>query len=758
MRFFLLSLLAIFSLSICAQQKVGVVLSGGGASGMAHIGVLKALEENQIPIDYITGTSIGALIGGLYASGYTPNEIEAMVSTQEFLDATNGVIDDKYKFFFKQKDDTPGMVSWTFNLDSTFEANIPTSFFSSTPIDFGLMVYMSGPSAAAKNNFDSLMIPFRCIGSNITDKKQMIFRDGNLSSSIRASMTYPFYLSPISIDGKIMFDGGLYNNFPADILCNEFSPDYVIASNVTSSVEKPTEDNLLSQIKNMLIKEPDFNIICGRGLIINSEVDDIATFEFDQNKTAIKRGYTSAIKAIDSIKAEIIERQDPLLLKEERSKFKKKIPDLAFESIVFEGYHPRQAKQFIEKVKPDITSFDIDDLTSPFMQLSSNDKISSIYPTTKFNQNTQFYNLKLKVKEEKDFGATFGGVISSKPFSTGFFQLDYSHLNAAQINAYGNIYFGRFYNSVKGGLRYDIPFDIPFYLESDFTVNQYDFFNSQSTFIDDIDQPYIITDERFATLKLGLPVFNKGKIVFGASYSWNTFNYYQTNDFQRGDTSDITSFEGLSTFVKYELNSLNRKAYATKGEKVGFTIMQINGRERTEPGSTAINKSIFRTTHNWLSLKFSFEKYFLKNKAFHFGFLTEGVYSDQPNFQNYTATVLNAPSFRPLPEMNTIFQDQYRAFSYLGAGLRSIYSINNNIDLRAELYVFQPYEELTKDSFGSISRGEEVANRDIIGTFTTVYHSRVGPLAASLNFYDNAEQELSFLIHFGYILYNKSNR
>lgn len=757
MRIILLAFSLLLSSLMIAQQKVGVVLSGGGASGMAHIGVLKALEENNIPIDYITGTSIGALIGGLYASGYSPAEIEVMVTTQEFLDATNGVIDDRYKFFFKKRSENPGMISWNFNLDSTFEANIPTSVVSSTPIDFGLMVYLSGPSAAASNNFDNLLIPFRCIGSNITDRKQTIFRSGDLASSIRASMTYPFYLSPIEIDGKIMFDGGLYNNFPADILCDEFSPDFVIASNVTSAIEAPSEDNLLSQVKNMLIREPDFNIKCSDGIIINSEVTDISTFEFDQNNIAISRGYESAMAILDSIKSKITEFKNPEELKASRAKFKSKIPDLAFESLDFQNYHPKQAKQFLHKVKPNQTSFDIEELTKPFFRLGSDEKIKSIYPKATFNKETNLFNLVLKVKEEKDFIATFGGVISSKPFSTGFFQMDFNRLKANQFNAFGNIFFGKFYNSAKAGVRYDIPFDIPFYLEGDFTINQYDFFNSLSTFIDEIDQPYIITSEQFATAKIGLPAINKGKITFGLTYNWNEINYYQSNDFERGDTSDITEFEGYSTFAAYELNSFNRKTYATKGEKASFSIRQVNGREKTVPGSTSINKERFKKKHNWLVLKMSFEKYFLKNKPFHFGLLAEGVYSDQPNFQNYTATVLNAPSFRPLPEMKTIFQEQYRAFSFIGVGLRSIYSLNKNIDLRAEVYVFQPYEELSRDNFGSTSKGEEVAVRDFIGTFTTVYHTRVGPLAASLNYYDDANQELSFLIHFGYILFNKNS-
>jgi NTE family protein len=758
MRNLILFLFVLLPAVIFSQQKIGLVLSGGGASGMAHIGVLKALEENNIPIDYITGTSIGALIGGLYASGYSPEEIEGMVTSDYFLDATNGIIDNEYQFYFNQLDENPSMINWNFNLDSTFDANFPTSIVSSIPIDYGLMIYLSGANAASNGNFDSLMIPFRCIATNITDKEQKVFKDGDLASSIRASMTYPFYLTPIEIDGKIMFDGGLKNNFPVDILCEEFNPDFVIASNVSTSIEAPTTDNVLSQIKNLLISDSNFEIDCSDGIIINSSVDDISTFDFEQNNIAIQRGYFSTTNLLDSIKSQIKSSRTKDKIDSIRFNFINKKPELAFEEISFEGLDSKPAKYFRQKVQPNSTSFDINDLTKPYFRLATENKIKSIYPIAKFNEKTNFFKLELKVKKEKNFKASFGGVITTKPFSTGFFQLDYMRLKSNKLDAFGNIYFGRFYNSVKTGLRYDIPFDIPLYFKGEFTINQFDFFNNQATFIDNVDAPYIIYSEQFLSGKIGLPVFNKGKITINASYFWNEFNYYQNEKFNRGDTNDITTFEGYSTAINYELYSLNRKQFATKGEKISFMFRQINGTEKTKPGSTSINKTDFKNDHNWIIIKLAFEKYFLKTKPFHFGILAEGVYSNQPNFQNYTATLLNSPSFSPLPEMKTIFQDKYHAFSFVGAGIKTIYSLNKNIDFRAEAYLFQPYEELNEDTFGSTTKGEEISVRNVIGTFTTVYHSRVGPLAASINYYDDEQTELSFIIHFGYILFNKHSR
>jgi NTE family protein len=752
---YLLLLFICYALSVPAQ-KVGVVLSGGGAAGSAHVGVLKALEENEIPIDFITGTSIGALVGGFYAAGYSPEQIEQIIETPEFKDAANGYIEERYKFYLYQSEDDASVLSLSFNLDSVLYTNLPTNFISSTPIDFGLMGYFASANAAASENFDSLMIPFRCLASNISERKQSILKGGDLASAIRASMTYPFYLAPITINGDLMFDGGLYNNFPVDVLCMEFDPDIIIASNVASIIETPTEDNLLSQIKNILIKEPKYDIDCGKGVVINSDVADIPTFDFYSIEDAIQRGYNSTIKLIDSIKVLVDTKRSKEITEKRREAFNSKKPSLLYSNIRFEDLHPNQAKYFRQSLMLDSNIFTQQELSPQFYKLASNEKIKNIYPSTTFNKENKTFDLFLKVKKEKSFKASFGGVIGSKPFSTGFFELDYQFLRGTGLLASGNIYFGSFYSSAQGRLKWDIPFDIPFYLESKFTINRYDYFNSRATFIEEEDPPYIITSERYWENQIALPVLTRGKILFGASYLWQELEYYQDDNFQRGDTADLSNFEGLTTFAAYQQNSLNRKMYASKGSFFNLRFRFIDGQEKTQPGSQSSDKTTFIEDKNWLIISGKYEKYFFSRANYHLGLYLEGTYSDQPFFQNYTATLLNAPAFTPLPESWTIFQEEYRAKSFAAGGIKAIYSIRETVDFRLEAYLFQPYEEFLRLPDGKTALGEEGSTRNIIGTFTTVYHTRIGPLAASLNYYNDAANELSFLVHFGYIIHNKN--
>ena len=748
-------LILLFFLSKLNAQKVGVVLSGGGAAGSAHVGVLKSLEENNIPIDYIVGTSIGALVGAFYASGYSPDEIEALLNSSGFRDAATGTIEEKYSFYFMKEEENSSIVSLNFNLDSILGTNLPTNVITSVPIDYGLMELFSTANAVANSNFDSLMVPYRAVAANISQQKQSILKEGSLSKAIRASMTYPFYISPITIDGDLMFDGGLYNNFPVDIMCNQFSPDYIIASNVASENPNPTEDNLLAQLRNILTKEANFEINCTQGIIIQTDVRDISTFDFYGTEMALQRGYQSTNDLVDSIKLTVTRKVDKNIIVKKRALFNLRKPLLAFDSIKITNGYRTQEKYFKKALNLDKGSVFSKDMKDEYYKFTSNPKVNSAYPEAQYDTASGTFSLNLDLKKEKKFRASFGGVVATKPFSTGFFQLEHKLLNNTELTTKANIYFGSFYNSAEASVRWDVPFYTPFYIKTKFSVNRFDYFNGRSTFIDDINPPYIINSESFWGSTIGLPIFTNGKLEFGYNYFWQDYEYYQTDNFIRGDTSDRTSFEGSRFFIQFDRNSLNRKQYATKGSQLILRLSAITGREKTLTGSTTPIKSDLSAKREWFESYLKFDKYLLRKRSVHLGLFLEGNISSLPLFQNYTAASLISPSFTPLPESRTIFQPQYRARSYLGAGIKAIYSYRDIIDLRGELYLYQPYEQLIQNADGSASFATEIVNRDFIGSITAVYNSRLGPLAANLNYYENAQEQWSFLVHFGYILFNK---
>ena len=181
-------------------QKVGLVLSGGGAKGAAHIGVIKALEENDIPIDYITGTSIGSIIGSLYAMGYSPDEMLELMLSEEFSYWQTGTVENEYKYYFKRPDPTPEFGHFSIDMTDSLQikANfLPQSLINPIQMNQAFMALFSQATAKAGWNFDNLFVPFRCVGSDIYNKKAIIFKNGDLGDAVRASMTFPFFFQPI---------------------------------------------------------------------------------------------------------------------------------------------------------------------------------------------------------------------------------------------------------------------------------------------------------------------------------------------------------------------------------------------------------------------------------------------------------------------------------------------------------------------------------------------------------------------------------
>ena len=143
-------------------QKVALVLSGGGAKGLAHIGVIKALEENNVPIDFIAGTSMGAIVGGMYAAGMSPQEMIDHFNSEAFDTWLTGEIEDEYQFFYKREADDAEWVNVKFDVDSVFSAQlVPTNIISPYQMDFAFLQFFAQPSAACGYDFNNLMVPFR---------------------------------------------------------------------------------------------------------------------------------------------------------------------------------------------------------------------------------------------------------------------------------------------------------------------------------------------------------------------------------------------------------------------------------------------------------------------------------------------------------------------------------------------------------------------------------------------------------------------
>ena len=736
-------------------QKVGVVLSGGAASGIAHIGVLKALEENHIPIDYITGTSMGALVGSMYAMGYSPAEIEAMVKTERFKDWSEGSVDQKYAYYFKRTDENSSWVTFKLSLDSAFSSTLPTNLISPVAMDFGMMEFAGGPAAAANYNFDSLFIPFRCVASDIEKKESLIFKDGDLAEAVRASMSYPFYIKPIVVDGKLLFDGGLYNNFPSNVMYDDFFPDFIIGSNVSGNNPPPDEDNLLSQIKTMLQSKSNYDILCEGGVIIEPKTD-VGLFNFRDLQPIIDSGYAAAMRQIDFIKLYTERKVTPEELSIRRSNFKAEQPKMIFDNIYIEGLTKNQSEYVRRILRHKNKVVSLEDMKEGYFRLAADIRIKSIYPKAKYNPQTGYYDLYLRVRKEKNLITDFGGNFSNRPISEGYLGLQYNYFGRFAAGIMANAFFGKLYSSVQLKTRFDLPFKVPLFIEPSVTWNKWDYYKSSSEFLQDTKPAYLIRNEEHGSLNVGFPTGKKGRIVGGTGIARITDKYYQTPYFVQLDTTDETNFDVFSAQAYYEINSLNRKQYANQGEFLRISARYVNGLEINRPGSTSVDTvKEFSNHHEWAVIKISGERYFNRKGTIKIGLFGEGVYSTQTLFNNYTSSILSAPAFQPTPDSKTIFNENYRTHKYIAGGIKFVVNIRKNLEFRAEGYIYQPYQVLVKKADLSTEYGIPFALQHYIGTSALVWHTPLGPMSLGVNYYDQVKDPFSILFHFGYIIFNK---
>lgn len=738
------------------SQKVGVVFSGGGATGFAHIGVLKALEENNIPVDFITGTSAGALIGALYAAGYSPWQIEELALNERFQLMSSGQIEDDYRYTIHKQDRDAELMSLRLAKDSVFQKSLPTNILNPTFLDLEILNYLGSNLSIGNGSFDSLFVPFRCVASNIVTKESVLFDHGNLNQAVRASMTYPFFISPIEVDGTLLFDGGLYNNFPAAEMYHEFNPDFIIGCNVSYNEAPPAADDLMSQIKNMFSSHSDYSLPCDAGIMIRPDLGDIGTFDFDEIKDAIEIGYQATLLKIDSIKLQISQSVSIEELTKKREKFNSKKTQINISSIKIDGVDENENRYFSRKLinskKGEIVQYE--QLKKRYLRLYQSEHVLSMFPTL-FPLSDSTQELHIDLRNEKPFKAAFGGHYSSKPVNTGFLSLAYSDFKVTPITVYANTYFGKFYGSVKTGVKFYLPTKTTSYIEPVFVMNRWDYFKSFATFFEDSKPSYLVLNERYWSVRYVLPASSKSKFIFSFSNGSNENAYYQTDNFTQIDTTDITNFLFYSPGINFILYKFNRKQFESSGSRLEFSSRFVHGIETTVPGSTSYSTESTKSFRNWFYAKLNYKTYLMQKGLYRLGMLFEATYSNQPFFENYTASILSSHAFQPIPDASTGFYNDFRANKYLGGGLINVFTLKDKVDLRIEAYIFQPIYRILSDN-GKAYEGDLFADRFGILSASLIYHSIVGPIRATVNYFDSQSQlnPLSFQLSLGFVIFN----
>ena len=284
------------------RPKIGLVLSGGGAKGLAHIGVLKYLEKAGIRPDYITGTSMGSIIGGLYAIGYSADELDSMI---RHINWTITLSDKTYLYDVEPLEkNNYERFAVEFNLEKS-GLKLPNGLVKGQNISELLSQYTW--RVAGIKNFDDFPIPFRCVASDLITGKQHVFKSGDLMTALRASMAIPSVFTPVKVDTMFLVDGGALNNFPVNV-CREMGAEIIIGVNVSTG-DYPKIKDLNSIIKvlmtaAMLGNTPEMiKAVKNTDLLITPKLYPYTTSSFGDAGQIIKRGEEAGEKYYPRIKA-----------------------------------------------------------------------------------------------------------------------------------------------------------------------------------------------------------------------------------------------------------------------------------------------------------------------------------------------------------------------------------------------------------------------------------------------------------------------
>ena len=278
------------------DQKIGLVLSGGGAKGLAHIGALKVIEEAGIKIDFIGGTSMGAIVGALYAAGYTATELDSIFKTTDFTNLIEDNLPRSAKTFYEKEDSERYAITLPFK---KFKITAPSAFSGGQNV-YNELVKLLYPVKHI-SEFAKLPIPFLCLATDVETGEEVVMTEGYLPLSVMASGALPSLFEPVKIDDRLLIDGGVVNNYPIQKV-RDMGADIIIGVDVQHGLKK--RDGLLSATE-ILLQINNYRTVLDMeekskqtDIYIKPEVSKFSVIDFNLYDRIIESGTVAAEKSV----------------------------------------------------------------------------------------------------------------------------------------------------------------------------------------------------------------------------------------------------------------------------------------------------------------------------------------------------------------------------------------------------------------------------------------------------------------------------
>ncbi|MCH5239722.1 MAG: patatin-like phospholipase family protein [Muribaculaceae bacterium] len=754
-----LFLAATFWSSTNARESVGLVLSGGGAKGVAHIGVIKALEDAGIPVDYVTGTSMGAIVGSLYSCGWNPEEMLDLILSPSFKYWSTGTLNRNYEYLVALPDRSAQWITFDpahSGKSNIFHNIIPTSLINPIPMNLEFLELYSPYSEQCGENFNNLFVPFRCVTSDVYHKHKIVLKSGSLGDAVRASMSFPLVFKPIEIDNVLVYDGGIYDNFPVDVMRNDFHPDFIIGVSVSGPDSKPEPGDIYSQLEDMIIQNNNYDLPADEGVKIQVPVLNFGVLDWGDSQEIYNIGYKTGLSMVDSIKKRLPARESLSEVTKRRNEFKSKTPVVAFDSIEVTGATPSQAKyiKFLferkKKKNEQINSISLEEVKEGYYRAVEEGKLHNLLPQAKFcPDGTNILLLEASVKSPWSFGV--GGWITSSTNSFLYLTGGYHTLNFNSLSVDLSGWLGQTYYGVRLRGQITLTSTIPSYLELEGVLSRQKYYDKEIMFYQSDIPSFINQFENFVRLRYKWALGRPAMGYINLSYGRITDTYFPqiTSDYFRL-YKDKTIYNIAALEGGVELNTLNNPMYPSQGRELNARV-RINHEESQLRIYEA--EPLKKWAHHFTgSLELKWAHYFQLHNNFKLGAMANGMGSILKLYQDFTSTMIHCPAFAPTPSMKDYFIPAFRSPNYVAAGVIPIWMPINHAQLRGDFYVYSPIRGISADKAGMAQYDGWFKKAHFLGEVAAVYNFPFASLSLYVNYLTAPKGNWNFGINLGLFL------
>ena len=721
-----------------AHQSVGLVLSGGGAKGIAHIGLIQALEDNDIPIDYITGTSMGAIVGGLYACGYTPAEMMELINSDYFGYLSSGKADPAFTYYFSKGSPSPQMFAMSVGgRDSTARSKIfnPQSLISPMPMSFGFMQIFSAYGAQCDGNFDRLFVPFRCVASDVAQKRKKVMGAGDLGESIRASMSFPLIFQATEIDGQVLYDGGIYDNFPVGVMQTEFAPSVIIGSDVSAPSDGPA-NSYFQQLDLLVSRAQSYDVPPEAGIKVRIDVSNFGLLDWDRADAIYRAGYRRGIEMMDSIKTRIPTRADSTARRLRRAVFKSGTPALRFDSVNVEGATKRQNEyiKYLFHPAKGTDTIGIDRARLAFYRALSSGKMSYLRPRAHVNNDSAgLFTLDLKALVKSNFSVGAGAYITSSNNSYLYLRGGYSSLSFSSVSTDIEAWIGQSYMAGALTGRLDIASALPSALVLNAVASRRKYYEDEELFFRDNEPAFVTAHEYFAKLAWAMAAGRRGcvDIGLGGGKLRNTF-YSPGHQGGYREGRHHVDFALGQAYAAYRSSTLDNINYPLSGSSLNASFAAVLGKATC--GQAGADGRGTDKHMAWLQLDAHWRNYISLGRHWVLGTEARALLSNRPLPGSYEASVSSAPAYSPTPASTNTFNPAFRANSFLAATVVPVYKFNSSLSARFSASVFAPLRGIREGDGGTARFGRCFDSTEFFGELNLVYALPFGNIAGYCNY------------------------